>query len=164
MRLFFEMKIVDSTGKIHAALRREIHEDAAFMGTRIVDDMRTGPEIGSALFIANAPTDIAFLLSEIDRLGKELEKAEAATLEWARRDAIKLFEATEEIEPTNDFERGRVYEAKHCRNAIAEAWRDEIQQRRDKWSTDQSIQSAAPVAAAGDATQLSATEDGEGNG
>jgi len=47
--LYFEMAIVDGTGRVHAKLRREIHEDAAYMGERIVDDMRSDAAIGIGL-------------------------------------------------------------------------------------------------------------------
>lgn len=49
MKLFFEMAIVDSYGKVHAKLRREIHEDAAYMGDRIVSDMKASADLGIGL-------------------------------------------------------------------------------------------------------------------
>lgn len=42
MKLFFDMEIVDETGQVHGRLRREIHEDAAYMGPMVVNEMRLG--------------------------------------------------------------------------------------------------------------------------
>jgi hypothetical protein len=47
--LFFEMAIVDGSGRVHAKLRRQIHEDAAYMGDRIVEEMRLGADLGVGL-------------------------------------------------------------------------------------------------------------------
>lgn len=49
VQLFFVMEIVDGYGKVHAKIRREIHEDAAYIGNRIVDEMRAGADIGIPL-------------------------------------------------------------------------------------------------------------------
>lgn len=46
MKLFFEIKLVDETGNVHGRLRREIHQDAAFIGERFVDNMKMGTDLG----------------------------------------------------------------------------------------------------------------------
>lgn len=40
--LFFEMRLVDGDGRTHAAIRRPISEHAAYMGPRVVPEMRLG--------------------------------------------------------------------------------------------------------------------------
>ena len=43
MKLFFKMEITDETGRVHGAVMREIHQDAAYMGERVVDENRFAP-------------------------------------------------------------------------------------------------------------------------
>lgn len=49
MKLFYEIRLIDETGKTHGCIRREIDERAAYMGDRIVDDMRASAELGIGL-------------------------------------------------------------------------------------------------------------------
>lgn len=41
-KLYFELKLVDDYGRVHGVVRHEIDEQAAFMGDRIADDVRSG--------------------------------------------------------------------------------------------------------------------------
>lgn len=101
---------------------------------------------------AGSLSKAGYQLAALDRLAHGAEGDGVRALEWARRDAIILCEATEEnVDQTNEFNRGRLYEAKHIRLAIAEAWRDEIQKLKDRseeWSTDQNTNGAATVGSA----------------
>lgn len=40
--LFFELKLVDATGRVHGVVRRPIDRNAAFMGQRIKEDLEFG--------------------------------------------------------------------------------------------------------------------------
>ena len=42
MRLHLDVRLVDEYGRTHAAINRELSEKAAFMGDRIVPEMRFG--------------------------------------------------------------------------------------------------------------------------
>jgi hypothetical protein len=46
MKLYFDMQIIDEHGTVHGRLRREIHQDAAFIGTRAVDELKAGVLFG----------------------------------------------------------------------------------------------------------------------
>lgn len=48
-KLFFEMTLVDEYGHVHGRLRREIHEKAAYIGNRIVNEMKAGAAMGIPL-------------------------------------------------------------------------------------------------------------------
>jgi hypothetical protein len=41
-KLFFELKMTDEWGRVHGVIRREIDDRAAYIGPRVVDDMRAG--------------------------------------------------------------------------------------------------------------------------
>ncbi len=47
MRLFFDMMIVDEHGFVHGRNRVEISRDAAYIGSRAVDDMKLLNSIGA---------------------------------------------------------------------------------------------------------------------
>lgn len=49
MTLYYEISLVDGYGKVHGRIRREIPEDAAYMGNRIVGEMRASAELGIGL-------------------------------------------------------------------------------------------------------------------
>ena len=42
MKLFFNVEIVDETGRVHGRRQVEICQDAAYMGSRIVGEVRSG--------------------------------------------------------------------------------------------------------------------------
>jgi hypothetical protein len=41
-KLFFELKLRDEWGRVHGVVCREVSDDAAFIGERVVDEMRLG--------------------------------------------------------------------------------------------------------------------------
>lgn len=41
-KLFFELKLIDDFGRVHGIVRRHIDEKAAFMGSRIKEDLSLG--------------------------------------------------------------------------------------------------------------------------
>lgn len=50
MKLHFEMRIVDESGRVHGVIVQEITRDAAYIGNRAVDDTRFAAEIGMGVF------------------------------------------------------------------------------------------------------------------
>lgn len=98
MKLFFQMKLVDERGCVHAAIEREVPAEAAYMGERAADEMRLGS-------ISGATFDHAVRTLKMRRVRRGLLRKVAANAGEALADHLEDREGWHGLDRQNATER-----------------------------------------------------------
>jgi hypothetical protein len=107
VKLFLTIELTDEMGRVHGRLRQEVHESAAFIGERIVDEMRAG--------VLSGPDDPFAAVVEVMRT-KEFRRS--LLKDAARNIGHALADHLEDREGWHGIERAErvreLYDGKRC--------------------------------------------------